>query len=194
MESKKIYAVTGGIGSGKSEVLRILSSLGYPTLSCDEIYKNLLNESKTIEKLSVAFPSCVSGGKLDKQKLSSIVFADNEKLSLLNSLTHPLILERLFALANEESSKLVFAEIPLYFESKLEKYFSGAVVVTRNLGDRISSVITRSGLTESQVKERISRQTDYDNLDLSNYIVIKNNGDIHSLTNAVKTALSTIIE
>ena len=172
MENKKIYAVTGGIGSGKSEVLSILSTLGFTTLSCDEIYKNLITEETTINLIAKVFPDCVDNGKLNTKKLSAVVFADKEQLDLLNAVTHPLILKRLFDLANESNNNVVFAEVPLYFESNLEKNFAGAIVVTRNLTDRIESVKVRSNLSNEQVLARINSQFDYDNADLTNYFII----------------------
>ncbi len=194
MENKKIYAVTGGIGSGKSEVLSILSTLGFTTLSCDEIYKNLITEETTINLIAKVFPDCVDNGKLNTKKLSAVVFADKEQLDLLNAVTHPLILKRLFDLANESNNDVVFAEVPLYFESNLEKNFAGAIVVTRNLTDRIESVKVRSNLSNEQVLARINSQFDYDNADLTNYFIIENNGDLSTLTLAVKNTLKTILE
>lgn len=194
MKNKKIYAITGGIGSGKSEVMKVLSSLGYPTFSCDEIYKNLLAEKATINAIAKVFPNCVIKGTLDKKKLSQEVFCNDEKLALLNSITHPLILEKLFALAGSLDSDTVFAEVPLFFEANLKGKFDGAIVVKRNLQSRISSVISRSGLTEEEVIKIINCQYGYDSADLSEFTVIENDGDLVDLTNAVKSAIKSLVD
>lgn len=194
MKSKKIYAVTGGIGSGKSEVAKIISSLGYPTFSCDEIYKTLLTETATVSAIEKAFPNCVNNGVLDRKQLSQEVFCSEKQLALLNSITHPLILERLFALAGKVNSGIVFAEVPLFFEANLKEMFNGAIVVKRNLQSRIASVISRSGLTEEDVINRINSQFCYDNADLSEFTVIENDGDLVALTNAVKLAINSLVD
>ena len=194
MKNKKIFAVTGGIGCGKSEVTKILSSLGYPTFSCDEIYKNLLKEKATVDAIGKVFPDCVKKGALDTKKLSQEVFCNNEKLALLNSVTHPLILEKLFALAGSLDSDTVFAEVPLFFEANLKGKFDGAIVVKRNLQSRIASVISRSGLTEEEVIKRINCQFGYDNADLSEFTVIENDGNLVDLTETVKSAIKNLVD
>ena len=74
-------AVTGGIGSGKSTVIKFLQKRGCAVFSCDEIYKNLLLDKAYIEKLQNLFPTAVVNGKVDTKKLSKIIFND-EKLVL----------------------------------------------------------------------------------------------------------------
>ena len=67
--SKKI-AITGGIGSGKSLVLNCIKELGYPTYSCDEIYKEIRNSKTYLDNLQALFPDCVSNGILNSEKLA----------------------------------------------------------------------------------------------------------------------------
>ena len=85
---------------------------------------------------------------------------------------------------------LVFIEVPLLFEFNAESYFDKIIVVTRELNTRIESVKTRSNLSEEQIKERIKSQYDYENNDLTNYIVINNDGMVDDL----KTKVIEILE
>ena len=81
-QSKKI-AITGGIGSGKSTVAKILINKGYKVFSCDEIYSEIVDERDFLDKLCSEFGNILTvQGALDRKKLSSIVFDDEEKLSL----------------------------------------------------------------------------------------------------------------
>ena len=59
MKSKKI-AITGGIGSGKSLALRYMNEMGYPTFSCDEIYKEVIQSNAYVEQIALYFPDVIS--------------------------------------------------------------------------------------------------------------------------------------
>ena len=132
-------AITGGIGSGKSAVCRILKERGYPVFSCDEINRTLLSEKSYLDGLCALFPTCVKDGKLQKTALAALVFSDKEALETLNAYAHPRISERLQR-DMDAAQKTCFAEVPLLFESGMTKQFDGAIVVLRNKEERIRAV------------------------------------------------------
>jgi dephospho-CoA kinase len=76
----------------------------------------------------------------------------------------------------KKAKTTVFAEVPLLFECGFEKHFDQVIVVVRDRKARIESVKRRSNLSEEQIVARMNAQFDYDNSDLSDYIVIKNDG------------------
>ena len=76
MYQKKI-AITGGIGSGKSTVARIIKERGFPVFSCDEIYKDVIKSAEYIEKIAQIFPNAVKNNIIDRQTLAKIVFSDS---------------------------------------------------------------------------------------------------------------------
>ncbi len=160
----KTVAITGGIGSGKSTVLNILKNKGYPTFSCDEIYKELIFDKQYIKSISENFKNVVFDGVIDRKKLAEKVFSDEKKLELLNEIAHPLIMQRLQEKIKRIDDGLVFAEIPVLFESKEDyaKNFSKIIVVRRNKSKRIESVIERDEVTKEDVEKRILAQYDYD--------------------------------
>ena len=84
-------ALIGGIGSGKSEVLKVAREMGIAALSADEINAGLLKSPEYIEKIAAAFPGCVVCGVVDKARLASEVFSDKGKREKLNSIAHPEI-------------------------------------------------------------------------------------------------------
>lgn len=174
-------AITGGIGSGKSQVLKIINSLGFVTVSADEISKNLTSTNEVLSGLKKIFPDCVESLNgnlyLNKTKLSSAVFNNKQNIKKLNDYLHPLIMKEVFNEIGENG----FAEIPLLFECGFENLFDKVIVVLRNKEDRIAAVKLRNGLSDKQVLERMNNQIDYDGFDFSKYIIIKNDGSIEDL-------------
>ena len=179
-QSKKI-AVTGGIGSGKSTVMKIIAGKGYHIFSCDEIYSQLTSDSDFLNILRHSFGDILnSDGTLDRKKLSEIVFNNPAKLAELDKITHPAIYKEMFRMA-DEAGGICFCEVPLLFESGAESLFDGVIIVMRNEEQRIKSVTARDKLPEQDVKKRISNQFDYNSADFAMYYVIHNNGDLSEL-------------
>ena len=165
---KKKIAITGGIGSGKSEAIKIIKSLGFPVFSCDEIYKEVIHSKEYIELIENNFPSCVKNGIIDKKELAAIIFDQSEKRNLLNSLAHPLIMKQLLNQMEQTSTVLVFAEVPLLFEGGLETLFDHIIIIRRSKTARIQSVIQRDNLTQEEIQKRIEAQFDYSEENLKN--------------------------
>lgn len=185
---KKLIAVTGGIGSGKSKVIEIIESLGFPTISCDEVTKKLYKKQSVLRKIKKIIPSGIKGKfflKPDKKRIADVIFNDKNKYAEFTEFLTILTLEKTLKLASKLKG-LVFIEVPLLFEFNAESYFDKIIVVTRELNTRIESVKTRSKLSTEQVKERIASQFDYDNNDLSSYEIITNNGTLSDLEQQVK--------
>lgn len=192
MRNNVKIAVTGGIGSGKSTVCEIIKDLGYPVISCDEIYKTLLNHPKFLEKIAAEFGyGVIKNGELNRTKLSSIVFANEEKLKKLNDITHPDIMKKLFTQCKKH--KICFCEVPLLFESGNEKNFDEVIVVLRSFDKRISSVMKKDKSSIEAVKNRIKSQFDYDNSEFAQYYVIHNDDNKMILCDKVNKALQDIM-
>lgn len=194
---KKI-AVTGGIGSGKSLVLQCIQELGYPVFSCDEIYKEISETPQYLEKIKEVFPDCVHHNALDRKKLSNIVFNDRTKLKKLNEISHPLIMNELYARMDQSNAKFVFAEVPLLFEAGLEKDFHETIYVKRNIEDRIQSVILRDKTDRKSVEERIRQQFDPDSvtgrkrMQNSNIHILENDANIEKIKIYLNDLFTTI--
>ena len=187
MKKCKAYALTGGIGSGKSLALKFLSEAGYNTLSSDKIVHELYEKNSVKRLLKKLCPTAVSGIinlKLDKAVLGERAFKDSDFYARLTSTVTPLVLKQIKKRLRS-AKRLSFVEVPLLFECGYEHKFDGTVVIFRDKQERISAVKQRSNLTEEQVLERMNKQIDYDSLDFNGCHVIKNDGDMESFKDAV---------
>lgn len=186
-------AVTGGIGSGKSTVCKIINSLGYPVYSCDEVYKLVLQDGQTVSELAKEFGEQILNcdGSLNRPALSAIVFGDEEKLKKLNKITHPKIFEKLFKISSNNEG-VVFYEVPILFEGGYEKLFDSVLVVLRDRDKRINCVMSRDNLSEEEVVSRLNKQYNYDIENFAKYYVIHNDSNIDDLMRKVTTFLSKI--
>lgn len=193
MKQNKIYvAVTGGIGSGKSTVIGMIRKMGYPVFSADEISRTIYADPRIQEKIERHFPECISEMGIDRAKLSGIVFSDKDRLEMLNSITHPAIMENLFLEMEKSTSVLVFAEVPLLFEEGYERRFDQVIVVLRDRESRIASVQVRDSLSKEEVVARIKNQFDYEKNKIIAHTLIYNDGDLNALYQKVERAINEI--
>lgn len=193
MQNKRIYAVTGGIGCGKTAVSDILKEEGYSVFSCDGIYAELTRGGTLVKELEKAFGGVTAAnGSLDRAALSAKVFSDSSELEKLNRITHPLIMSELLTRARSAQDKIVFCEVPLLFENGFEGLFDDVIVVMRPLNQRLEAVEKRSNLTRTEVLSRINSQYDYDQNDFTKYYVVHNDGTIKDLQEKIKKILKNI--
>lgn len=194
MKQNKKIAITGGIGSGKSTVLKMLEEKGYKVFSCDKIYAQLIADKNFAAKICQRFGDVSDGyGGIDRKKLSDIVFKDKSALSELNKITHPEIYKEMFRQA-EEAGGLCFCEVPLLFESGAEALFDGVIVILRDEEERIKSVAARDNLPENEVLKRISNQYNYTIGDFEEYYVIHNNGNLAALSDQLDSLIIKLKE
>lgn len=187
------FAVTGGIGSGKSAFCRILKERGYPVFSCDAINRILLQDKDYLRGLLERFPSCAAAEGIDKKALSALVFSDRDALEALNAYAHP----RIYASLQEQmdgTKKPCFAEVPLLFESGMPALFDGVIVVLRERQTRIRSIVRRDGLTPEQAEARIRKQFDYDSSLPPGCFVLLNDGDEQALEKKADALLEKLKE
>ena len=109
-----IVVVVGGIGTGKSAVMRILESLGEKVISADAINKELLDDENYIKVIESNFSGVVYGGKIDKRALRNLIFNSEDERKKLNAIAHPRIFDEIDKRAT--ACRRVFVEIPLFEE------------------------------------------------------------------------------
>ena len=175
MKREKIkVAITGGIGSGKSTVVRYLQEKGFPVFSCDEIYKEIYSSNEYQSELADVFPDCLIDGKIEKKLLTQKVFSDAEALKKLNKLAHMRIMSVLYERMGNTPNDIAFAEVPLLFEGEYENNFDKIIVVMRSREARIQAVALRDGVTAEAVQRRMDMQFNYN--DAGNVKTLKERG------------------
>lgn len=178
-------AITGGIGSGKSAVLEIIRDAGYNTLSADRLNTELLSDPMYLKSLADAFPEAVSGGAVDRYKLSEIVFNDKDKLALLNSLAHPQIQRKIVTADGN-----VVIEVPLLIEAGLQDFFDRIIVVTADKEIRLKRAVERGGQRPEIIERIMDNQIGDDERTPYADYVIENNGGFEELKAKVLEVLA----
>ena len=161
MKKKIKVAVTGSIGSGKSEFCRIAEKFGFVVLRSDEISKDLLDSNQSVKKSVIkTFGSqSYKDDKPDFKFLAEIVFNDIVKLRQLESILHPIVINKIQKLSDEILLKhnIVFIESALIYEADIEKFFDYVVLITAPREIRLQRKI-QSGLTEQDFIKREENQ------------------------------------
>ena len=167
--------ITGGIGSGKTFICRLFQMLGVPVYNADEEAKKLMNtDSRIREKLVAQFGQAVyKDGQLDRAFLARVVFSDAQKLQILNSIVHPIVIQEAKDWAARQKTRYSLKEAALLFESGSYKELDYKILVTAPLDLRVQRVMHRDGMTEQQVRERISKQlSDEEKLQLTDFVIV----------------------
>jgi dephospho-CoA kinase len=158
--------LTGGLGAGKSEALRLLGELGAVTLSTDEVVHELLATDELRDRVVARLgPDVARDGALDRDAIAARVFGDDEARAWLEGVLWPRVGERVAAWrAGVEPDRVAVVEVPLLFESGMEGVFDRTIAVVADEAVRErraaarghASVVERAGrqLTQSEKAER----------------------------------------
>jgi dephospho-CoA kinase len=179
----KIIGLTGGIGSGKTTVANLFASLGIPVFNADDAAKQLMQNSPIIKnQLIQQFGDKVyEQGQLNKSYLASIVFADPEKLAILNSIVHPVTIQAALDWAQQQTSPYVIKEAALIFESNASEGLDFVIGVKAPLALRIERVMKRDQCTQAEVEKRMQHQiSDTIKMKLCDKVIV--NDDIQLIT------------
>lgn len=166
--------LTGGIGSGKTVVSKVFETLGIPVYYADDAAKRLMNEDESLkEKIRSNFgEESYVDGRLNRTFLSSIVFADAEKLTLLNSLVHPATIEDARNWMQQQNAPYLIKEAALIFESGSNKDLDKVIGVFAPEPLRILRVMKRDHITREEVLVRINKQmNEEEKMRLCNYVI-----------------------
>ena len=183
-----IIGLTGGIGTGKTEICRILGGLGAYVIDADRIVHEAYrsnNKVRTavVEEFGVEIVS--SDGGIDRVQLASIVFEDCYALRQLNKIVHPLVLEELQSQLHKlrfAGTEIVVVEVPLLVEAGWNSIFDEVwVAVLDDEETAIRRIEERSGLSSKKIRARIKSQTDDEaRLSIAD-VVIDNAADVLAL-------------
>lgn len=152
-----IILITGGIGSGKSVVSRVLRCIGYEVYDCDSRAKTLMDRSPEIHRRlqhEISPQTINPDGTINRAELSRIVFTDPAKLAALNAIVHGAVREDI----RRKAQGLLFVETAIPVSGGMVDMAEQVWEVTAPEQLRISRVQQRSGLTPDQIRARIAAQ------------------------------------
>jgi dephospho-CoA kinase len=171
----RIIGITGGIGSGKSTLSACFREHGIPTLDADAISRSALLPGSSCFDAAVSLfgpESIGEDGMPDRAYIAKRVFDDPQLLKELNAIIHPYVMRTMLEQAENSDSDLIVWDVPLLFESGADAFCACTVAVLCREEIRVARVMQRDGLTEEQVRSRISRQmTDAQRAALASYAI-----------------------
>ena len=171
-----LIGVTGGTGVGKSTAV---SLFGWPTISADTVFHGLLETDSQMQ--SGIYESF---GTVNRNELAQVVFKDNKKRELLNSITHPFIIRAIFDELEKyaiNGTEAVVLDAPLLIESGIHQKCNKIIAVVASKHHRIARLMARDNITQKQAESRI-RSGPKDDFYISEAdLVIRNNGDLEDL-------------
>lgn len=196
LEAMIRVGLTGGIGSGKSTVARLLAEHGALVIDADRIAREVVEPGQpALAEIARRFGDDVIApdGRLDRGALAAIVFADTAALSDLNEITHPRIAQRTAELIDAApDDAVVVYDMPLLVENDLADSWDVVIVVEADRDVRVSRLIQR-GLDEADIEARMNRQATDEQRRAVADIVLDNSGDLRMLEQTVDGAWSQII-
>ncbi|MEY2865790.1 MAG: dephospho-CoA kinase [Candidatus Methylopumilus sp.] len=186
-----IIGMTGGIGSGKSEALKIFESLNIKVIDLDKISKEITETNhQAIEEIKLVFGNVFDkDNRLDRKRLREIIFSDKTQKINLEKILHPKILKevkgKLDMLSNEP---YIVIDIPLLFEtSHYTNLISRSLVIDCEVTSQIERVKKRDGINTSIIQSIIDQQIDRSSRIEKGDDVVLNDGSIEKLTESIKT-------
>ncbi len=167
--------LTGGLGSGKTTVAHIFEVLGIPVYYADAASKRLMNDDEKVKAaVQNAFGKEVyPEGKLDRKYLAEIVFKDEKKLELLNSIVHPATLLGADEWMKKQTSQYAIKEAALIFESGANQYLDYVIGVKAPLHLRLQRAMKRDNISHEEAMARINKQINEEiKMRLCDFIII----------------------
>jgi dephospho-CoA kinase len=187
--------LTGGIGSGKSEVARFLESFGAYIIDTDILAREAVApESDGLRAIARVWPQVVLNGVLDRTALAEIVFTDPQARQKLNGIVHPHV--RRLAAEREQFAKpgqLIVHVVPLLFETGYSDLVTASIVVIAPDEQRIARVMQRDRISEEQIRARIAAQIDPEDARRLASYVIENDGDLSHLRASTRAVYDDLV-
>jgi dephospho-CoA kinase len=185
-----LVGLTGGIGSGKSTVARLLEKRGAVVFDADLLAREAVEpgtpgHAAVIERFGADV--LAPGGELDREALASIVFADPSARRDLEEIVHPEV-RRLFAEGSEayrDSDRVVVFSAPLLVETGMHTAFEILVVVSATVATQIERLMRQRGMSESSIRARIEAQAPLEDKAAVADFLVDNEGTLEELESQV---------
>jgi dephospho-CoA kinase len=192
--------LTGGIATGKSTVARILVEKGARLIDFDELSHAVEEPEGPVWKEIVRHfgeGSLQADRTIDRRKLGDIVFADREKLDLLNRLVHPAVFQewrrRIEEIRRAEPEAIVLSDIPLLIEADMKPMVDPILLVYVPPEEQIARLMARNGYTREDAEKRIASQMPIEEKLPHADIVVRNDGSPETTRKALNAIWTELI-
>lgn len=188
--------LTGGIGSGKSTVTRLLADMGAVVVDADQIARDVVAPgTEGLRQVDEAFPGVIRDDGLDRAALAAVVFADPEALARLEAITHPLIRREIAArLEAAAADEIVVVDLPLLVEKGWGGDFDVVVAVAANEDVRRARLRETRGMSDAQISERMAAQASDDERRAAADLTVENDDGFEELAIAVRELWTWLAE
>jgi len=177
--------LTGGIGSGKSEVARILAGLGAHIIDADQLARDVVEPGTPgFAEIETRWPQVIQNGRLDRPALAAIVFSDPAQRAALNAIVHPRVRERAAEMERDLAGGVIVHVVPLLFEGEYWKVCDATIVVIAPKDVRIARVQSRDGTGVGEIERRMAAQIDPEEAAQRATYVIRNDAGLAELQKA----------
>jgi len=181
MHKPLIVGITGGIGSGKTTLSKLLRAEGYSVYDSDLEARRLQNEHSIMRKkiIDIFGKEIYDEHGLNRSALGKIIFGKPELMTKLNTIVHPLVMDDFENWINNRlPKKMLFIESAILFESGFNRLVDKVVVVTASERVRIERVMKRDGVTVDHVKARMLHQiSEEEKIKRADYVIHTDDGD-----------------
>ncbi|HNQ62413.1 MAG TPA: dephospho-CoA kinase [Syntrophorhabdaceae bacterium] len=190
-----LIGITGIIGSGKTTVSNMLEKEGFVVIDLDRIAKDTLLQNDVIREIGSRFgKEYVSGDRVNVEKMKKTVFQNEDMLRILEGITHPKIVDRLFNDVDsikKRGAKSIIIDGPLLFETGLYKRLDKIVVVSAN-PEALKERLIKRGMEQEDIEKRMVFQISLEEKEKLADIVLYNNGTMEGLKREVSKLSETI--
>ena len=192
------FGLTGGVATGKSTAARVFQELGAEIIDADRIgHLQLAKSSPAFEEIIERFGSAIldGAGEISRHALGALVFADPEKLKLLNSIVHPRIIaeveKRAAAIAAQDPRRVILVDAALIFEAGIGGRFDKVIVTWCTPEQQIERQMHK-GLSRQEAERRIAAQIPADEKKRRADFVIDSSGPLESTRGQVERIYSSL--
>ncbi len=198
-----LIAITGRSGSGKSAVSRYYTALGQTVLDADAISREVLYADEDVRRaLLLHFGTGILAddeaqpamARIAPKRLAAAAFENAQSANALTQITHPAIVKRILALAQEENKPLVFVDGAVIIGAMLERYCKRFIVITAPQEDMIKRIVSRDAITRESAMRRLSVQLSQEEMCARADFIIENFQDEAQLLQNAQAVLRTLLK
>ncbi len=192
----QVIGLTGSIAVGKSEVANHIRTLGFPVFDADAEVHAFYESPEAVKSIGSMFPGAIIEGRIDRAALAKIVLPDRHRIAALEQRVHREVSSRrtaFIAQAKSKGSAIAFVDVPLLFETGIDREVHKTIVVTAPEARQRQWALARPGMTAEKLQLILARQMPQDQKKKRADFVIDNTGTLEDLQAATNNVMQVIM-